>query len=223
MLVLYADPVATTCRPVLLFAADARIDLDIAPVDLMAGQNRTEAFARVNPNRTVPVLDHDDFRLTECSAILKYLADLAGSPAYPHQARQRARINQWMDWFVTLFAQDFNYGQVYSRVLPDYALAEPGESERRAWHFARASQRLAVLDAALAESGTFICGKGISLADYLGACFVTLGELIDFDLSPYPNVCRWIAAMKSRPTWAPTHIAFNGWRAAIQAQSREAA
>lgn len=223
MLKLYADPAATTCRPVLLFAAEARLDLEIVPVDLMAGENLTEAFARINPNRTVPVLEHDGFRLTECSAILKYLADLVSSPAYPYQAQARARINQWMDWFVTLFLQDYNYGQVYARVLPGYALAEPGESERRAWHLARARARLAVLDAALAETGAFICGPQVTLADHLGACFVTLGELIDFDLAPHPHVCRWIAAMKARPAWAPTHAAFNGWRNAIQAQRRDAA
>lgn len=223
MLKLYADPVATTCRPVLLFAAEAGIDLDLVPLNLEAREHLTTSFAEINPNQTVPVLEHDRFRLTECSAILKYLADLVASPAYPSDLKARARVNQWMDWFVTLFAQDYNYGQVYARVLPEYRLSEPGESERRAWHLKRAHRRLAILDANLAETGAFICGTDITLADYLGACFITLGELIDFDLSAYPQIGRWLANMKSRPTWSRTHAGFYGWRAAIQAAARGAA
>lgn len=223
MLTLYADPSSTTCRPILLFAADCGLDLAIEWVDLMSGEHLTDAFAEINPNRVVPVLDHDGFRLTESSAILKYLADHAGSCAYPREPQERAKVHQWMDWFVTLFAQDFNYGLVYNRILAGYALAEPGEGERRAWHLERARKRLSVLDANLARSGGFVCGPAITIADYLGACFVTTAELIDFDLSAYPNVCQWIAALKAHPAWDKTHAAFYGWRGAIQAQARGAA
>jgi glutathione S-transferase len=220
MLKLYADPSSTTCRPILLYAADRGIDLDIAWVDLLSGEHLSEAFAGINPNRLVPVLDHDGFCLTESSAILKYLADLVGSCAYPAEPQARARTNQWMDWFVTLFSQDFNYGVIYSRILPGYALAEPGETERRGWPMARAQARFSVLEANLRETGAFLCGPAITIADYLGVCFVTLAELVDFDLSAYPNICRWVAAMKARPSWDETHAAFYGWRGAIQACAR---
>ena len=38
----------------------------------------------------------DGFRLTESSAILKYLAEKTGSRAYPTGAQQRARVNEVM-------------------------------------------------------------------------------------------------------------------------------
>ena len=58
----------------------------------------------------MPVLEDGDFRLTECSAILKYLADKVGSPAYPKDLQKRARVNELMDWLNTGFYRDFGYG-----------------------------------------------------------------------------------------------------------------
>lgn len=65
---------STTSRPVLLLAADEGIALDYEVVDLFTGAHAQPEFTKVNPSQQVPVLDDDGFRLTENSAILKYLA-----------------------------------------------------------------------------------------------------------------------------------------------------
>ena len=58
----------------------------------MTGEHMKPAYAAINPNRLVPVLEDGDFRLTESSAILKYLADKIDSPAYPKDLQEaRAR------------------------------------------------------------------------------------------------------------------------------------
>ncbi len=222
MLTLYLDPASTTCRPVTLFATEAGIELNQIHINLSLCEHLTAGFSEINPNQVVPVLDHDGFRLTECSAILKYLADLVHSPAFPTDLRARARINQWMDWFNTLFIKDFGYGYVYPQIFDFLRLSEMAERERAAWHAPRAAKRLKILDDHLAASGPYICGDAITLADYMGACFVNLGELVDFDFSPFPDVQRWIATMKARSAWDAVHAGFYGWRAALH-QSRIAA
>ena len=80
---LYMHPVSMTSRPVRLFIADNKLDVDEQLVDLMTGEHHKEPFASLNPSRMVPMLEDGDFRLTESSTILKYLADKIGSPAYP--------------------------------------------------------------------------------------------------------------------------------------------
>jgi glutathione S-transferase len=77
---LYYHPVSTTSRPVMLLAAEAGLDLDYEVVDLFAGAHLQPGYEAINPNRFVPVLEDGEFRLTESSAILKYLAEKAGSP-----------------------------------------------------------------------------------------------------------------------------------------------
>ena len=95
---LYMHPISTACRPVFLFAADNKIAMDHELVDLMTGAHMQQPYASINPNSLVPMLEDGDFRLTESSAILKYLADKIGSPAYPKDLKQRAKVNEIMDW-----------------------------------------------------------------------------------------------------------------------------
>ncbi|HYC15299.1 MAG TPA: glutathione S-transferase N-terminal domain-containing protein, partial [Stellaceae bacterium] len=70
---LYYHPVSTTSRPVWLFIAENGIDCDLQVVDLMKGEHYQPPYVSKNPNRLVPMIEDGDFRLTESSAILKYL------------------------------------------------------------------------------------------------------------------------------------------------------
>ena len=88
---LYMHPVSMTSRPVRLFAAESKIAMDEEFVDLMTGAHMQPAYAAVNPNCLVPMLEDGDLRLTESSAILKYLADKTGSPAYPKDSKRAPR------------------------------------------------------------------------------------------------------------------------------------
>jgi glutathione S-transferase len=209
---LYGHPISTTTRPILLFAAEARIPLDLVTIDLFAGDHLSPGFAAINPNRAVPVLEDGAFRLTESSAILKYLAERAGSPAYPAEPQARARVNALMDWFNTGFYRAFGYGLIYPQVLPDYAWPT---AEMQAVSLARAetdSRRwFDVLDRHWLGVETYLGGTAPSLADYMGAVHVTNGELIAFDLAPWPRILRWVEAMKALPSWASVHAAFAGW------------
>src|SRR5581483_8215134 len=122
---LYMHPASTTSRPVIQFIADNNIPVEFQVVDLVTGEHLKEPYAAINPNKMVPVLDDGDFRLTESSAILKYLADKIDSPAYPKDLRQRARVNERMDWFNTGFYRDFSYGFVYPQIFPFMKRSDP--------------------------------------------------------------------------------------------------
>lgn len=216
---LHYDPASTTCRPIILFASENQIPLDYQLVDLFSDENRSDGYTRLNPNQAVPVLEHDDFALTESSAILKYLADLTDSPAYPKDLRKRARVNEVMDFFNTYLMRDYVYGLVYSRVLAHYRLDPPAQAKVIALHEPRAQRRLKALDTWIGAK-TFICGDAITIADYFGSGIVSAGELVSYDLRPWANVTRWLNTMKSLPTWDEVHAGFYGWRSAVEAQAK---
>jgi len=100
---LYMHPVSMTSRPVRLFIAENKIPVEEVTVDLFTGEHYGPAYTAVNPNNLVPMIEDGDLRLTESSAILKYLADKVGSPAYPKDFKQRAKVNEVIDWLDTKF------------------------------------------------------------------------------------------------------------------------
>jgi glutathione S-transferase len=151
---LYYHPVSTTSRPVVLFATESGIDLDYRIVDLFSGAQYQPEYGAINPSRQVPVLEDDEFRLTESSAILKYLADKIDSPAYPKDLRQRARVNERMDWLNTGFYRDFSYGFLYPQIFP--FMRRPDEVVQAgtvAWGKDKALTWLKVLDESWLDDG----------------------------------------------------------------------
>jgi len=217
---LYMHPVSMTSRPVRLFIADNKIPCEEQIVDLMTGEHYKEPFASFNPNRLVPVLDDDGFKLTESSAILKYLADKINSPAYPKDLKQRARVNEMMDWLNTNFYRDYGYGLAYPQIFPNHkrrsdeahaATIEWGQNNAKSW--------LQILnDYWIGPNKQYLTGDQITIADYFGAGLVSLGEVIKCDFSKYPNVQRWLNNMKKQPSWAKVNEAFYGLVNAVKDQ-----
>jgi glutathione S-transferase len=206
---LYYHPVSTTCRPIVHFAAESGMKLDLQLVDLFKGEHLQPPFAAVNPSRCVPLLEEGDFRLGECSAILKYLADTVKSPAYPAELKRRARVNERMDWFNTGLYRDLGYGVIYPQVLPHLKYEDAGVQKTvMAASAERAKRWLVVLDEHIIGTSSFVCGNDITLADYLGAAYLTVGEVIHLDYSAYRNITRWLSNMKARPSWSQVNEGF---------------
>ena len=115
---LYMHPVSMTSRTVRLFAAESKIAMDEQTIDLFAGEHMQPTYAGINPNCLVPMLEDDDLKLTESSAILKYLADKVGSLAYPKDLKKRAKVNEVMDWINTNFYREWGYNLCYPQMFP---------------------------------------------------------------------------------------------------------
>ena len=207
---LYYHPASTTCRPIVHFAAESGIALEYQLVDLFKGEHLEAPYCAVNPNSCVPLLQDGDFRLGESSAILKYLADTVKSPAYPTDLKQRARVNERMDWFNTGFYRDFGYGLIYPQLFPHFKHQDAKvQSAVIAAGRERAKKWLNVLDAhILGAKNRFVCGNEVSIADYLGAAMVTVAEVVRLDFAAYPNIRRWTGNVKALPGWAKANEGF---------------
>jgi glutathione S-transferase len=217
---LYMHPVSMTSRPVRLFIAENKIPVEEVLVDVMTGEHLKPPYAALNPNCLIPMIEDGDLRLTESSAILKYLADKIGSPAYPKDLKARAKVNEMMDWINSNFYRDWGYNLCYPQLFPHLkrrsdeaqaATIEVGQQNARRW--------LKILDDHwIGPSKPYLCGNEITIADYFGAGIVTLGEVIRCDFSAYPNIRRWLANMKKLPSWPSVNEAFYGLVEAVKAQ-----
>lgn len=217
---LYCDPISTVSRPVMLFIAEAGLPVELVHVDLMNGGAGAPDYLAVNPNACVPYLVDGDFALGESSAILKYLAEISASPAYPTEPRARARVNAAMDWFYTNFHEYYCLMAIYPNFGIPHGIDEVLAQGLIAYGEEHAHRWLKVLDEHMLGERPYVCGDQITLADYAGSAFVTLGEASAFDLSAYPNITAWIGRMKARPHWDAVYAGFYGMVSAIRAQAR---
>lgn len=215
---LYYHPASTTCRPIELFAAENGIALDLQLVDIFTGAQYQPDFLRLNPSHLVPVLEDGDFRLSESAAILKYVADKAGSPLYPKDPRKRARVDERIDWINTQLGRELVYGLVYPQILPTHRRrSEEAQDATLQWGRERAQGWMKILDEdILGADNPWLCGKDITIADYFGSSFVGMAETIGSDLAAYPNVRRWLDRMKSLENWKRVNAAIDGYAASLQ-------
>ncbi len=217
---LYMHPVSMTSRPVRLFAADNNINMDEEIVDLMTGAHMQPPYSEINPNCLVPMLEDGDLKLTESSAILKYLADKIGSPAYPKDLKARAKVNEIMDWINTNFYRDWGYNLCYPQLFP-HVKRRSDEAQAATLEFGKENSKrwLKILnDYWLGPNKSYLCGDQITIADYFAIGIVTLGEVIGVDFAPYPNVQAWIARMKKLPSWDKVNEVFNGLVESVKSQ-----
>jgi glutathione S-transferase len=207
-LTLYMYPASITSRPVRLFIAEKRLPVAERVVDIVTGEHYKDEFTSLNPSRMVPVLEDGEFRLTEASAILKYLATRFDAPEYPVGLEARAKVDEVMDWFNTQFYRDFLYDFVYPQVLPHHK--RPTEAHHLgtiAWGREKARGWFEVLDRSFLDGKDFVANDRCSIADYLGGALVAAGEMIGCTYETYPNVRRWLGNLRELEHWGPTNEA----------------
>ena len=85
-------------RTVIMFCRLAQIPFESRPINLHAGEQRTEEFSKINPFQTVPCIVHDGFNLWESAAIVVYLSDAFNTDTqwYPKDIKIRGRINAYL-------------------------------------------------------------------------------------------------------------------------------
>ena len=210
---LYMHPASTATRPVRLFLAENNIPCEDVMVDIMTGAHYQEPYASINPNKLVPMLEDGDLRLTEGSAILKYLADKYDLPSYPKDLKKRAKVNEMMDWLNTQFYRDFGYGLVYPQIFPHHKRrSDEAHGGAIAWGQQGAKRWLQLLnDYWIGPKNAYLCGNEITIADYFGAGLVSIGELVGIDFAAYPNIQRWLGNMRKLKTWNQVNEIFNAF------------
>ncbi len=217
---LHMHPASITSRPVRLLVAEKGIKVTPVVVDLFTGAHHQEPYISFNPNRLVPVLEDGSFKLTESSAILKYLADKYDLPEYPKDLKKRAKVNEMMDWFNTNFYRDWGYNLCYPQLFPHHKRpSDEGQKVAVNWGSEKSKFWISVLnDHWLSDGRKYLCGNKITIADYLGASIMALGDMVRLDYAKYPNVDAWMKRMKSLKHWKEISEALDGFAASLEGQ-----
>jgi len=164
-------------------------DYSWVETDIMSGGSRTADFLAMNPAGQVPTIVLDDGRtLAQSNAILLHFAE--GTPYVPEDAYDRARMFEWLFW------EQYSHEPyvAVARFQRLYLGKTASEVEPRLMERGRAA--LDRLEAALSED-EWLAGASPSVADLALVAYTRLAHEGGFDLSPLPNVRRWIARVET--------------------------
>jgi glutathione S-transferase len=166
---------------------------ELVPVDIFAGESRTEDFLQhKNPDGRIPVLEPEPGRfLAESNAILLYLAQ--GTALLPGDAFERAQVNQWL--FFEQNSLEPNVGTVRFWHLTGRATRYPEAFRLRV---ERGHEALAALERHL-RGRAFLVGERPSVADVALYAYTHVAPEGGFALERYPAVGAWLERVKARP------------------------
>ena len=91
----YGNRFSDRCRIAKHAINHAKIEHSKIAIDLMKGEQKSEAHLKRCPQGKVPVIEDGDFFLSEAIAIAKYVLDTKapGNTLYPTDPKKRAVIN----------------------------------------------------------------------------------------------------------------------------------
>ncbi len=198
---------APSPRRARIFIAEKGLEIPVVQVDLRAGEQHADAFAAINPHRTVPVLELDDgSRITNTAGICAYLEALCPRPALlgetPAEKGHVAQM-QWRMETQGLMA----VGEVLRNRAKGFrgrALTGAVDFEQIPQLAERGLRRIDLffeeLDAILAES-FFVAGDRFSIADITALVAVDFAGWVKKSLPDEAvHARRWHEAVSARPS-----------------------
>jgi glutathione S-transferase len=217
---LYVLLVSNTSRPIRAMIGEYGLPIEEVALDFYKGEHASEPYISLNPNGLVPTLVDDDFVLTESSTIMKYLADKFDLPIYPKGLKDRAKVNELMDWFNTGFYRDYAYNVVYPQIYPHHNRQnDEAQSRTIEWGKANTQKWLKVLDEHwLGKNRTYLVGDKLSIADIFGYALITCGMVTRDEFKGYPNIQRWLDEVGKLKSWPKVNEALAGFRDYVKDQ-----
>ena len=179
------------------------VDYETRPVNLLQGEQKSDAYRDLNPQGLIPMLEIDGHRLTQSLAIINYL-DLrfANSPLIPASAAERAHVVA-MAMIVACDIHPLNN----LRVLK-YLKNELGHSQEEAdaWYAHWISEGLPALEAMAApRAGKFLFGDAPTGADVCLVPQLYNARRFNVPLDDYPTLLRADENANNMEAFAAAH------------------
>jgi glutathione S-transferase len=158
----------------------------------------TPEFRALNPNAMVPVINDGGFVLWESNAICRYLASAHESvDLLPGNPRERARVEQWMDWQASELNNSWRYAFMslvrHSTAHADPAAIAAGVSS---WN-----RHMTILDEQLQTTRAFATGARFTLADIVLGLSTHRWFMTPMQRPALPAVADYYERLSERPAF----------------------
>ncbi len=211
---LFHDPTSEPSRAVRWFALEASIPLRLRYIWLTRNEHLGAELLAVNPRHQVPALQHGAFCLSEATAIIRYLAEIAGDGGrwLGNTAHGRARINQLLSWYHTNLRLRGTLEYFLPVLLaPSYLGQTAPPRDRVVTLRGRVRETLDRIEQFL-ETGPFLAGDRITAPDLMFA-----SEIFALDCDPdredyladLPRLSSWLDRLRALRSYGISHRPWN--------------
>lgn len=189
-------------KVVRMFMAERGLEISLEEVDLMGGENRQEAYLKINPAGQLPALELDNGDvITEITAICEYLDEKEGSSSLiGTSAEERGETRMWVrridQGVMENLANGFRYSDGAALFKDRMRLIPQAADDLKTL----AQEKITWLDG-LMEGKQYICGDRFSLADIVLFVFLEFGAQVGQPLNAdNKNIMAWYDRVKERPS-----------------------
>ncbi|SDB35064.1 glutathione S-transferase family protein [Pseudomonas sp. NFACC13-1] len=161
-------------------------------------QLKQPGYLETNPNGTVPFLVDGQTRMRESGAMLLYIANRYGEGRclVDSGSLLYGAMLDWTFYGETALTVSLSTALRYSMLLPrEQRIPAVSEDYR-----AQMLRKLQVLEQAL-ESGTYLCGDELTVADISVGYGLLLGEMFALGEQYPPQVNAYLQRLKARPAF----------------------
>ncbi|XVF21934.1 hypothetical protein REPUB_Repub12eG0131800 [Reevesia pubescens] len=201
----HGHPLSAPTRKVLVCLYEKEVEFEFVPVNMGAGEHKSENFLSLNPFGQVPAFEEGDFKLFESRAITQYIAheyaDKGTQLLLPGSNKSMAVLQLWKEVEAHHFdpASSKLVWELVSKpifgMVTDTAVVEENE--------AKLAKVLDVYETRLAQSKYLACDS-FTLADmhHVPNIQGLLGSPAKKLLDSRPHVSAWVADITARPAWS---------------------
>jgi maleylacetoacetate isomerase len=181
------------------------LEYDSVPVNLLAGEQKSDAYRKLNPQGLVPLLADGEHRLTQSLAIMEYLEETHPAPPLLPQTRpERARVR------ALALAIACEMGPLCNSGPLGFLGSELGlsEAQKTLWYHHWMKKGFDALEALLVagpDTGSYCHGASPTMADCLLVPQMFNARRYGFDLTPYPTLLRIDARCATHPAFIAAH------------------
>ncbi len=202
MLKIYGSDLSSPANKVRFVANYLGLKYDYIVVKLREGEQNKPEFLKINPVGKIPAIDDDGFTLFESNAICRYLADKQNSPIYPKGLKERAIVEEWLD-FGSMHVGAAVSKVVYNRIFAPIRKIEVDErSIKEGLDFL--ARFLPVVDHQLAKN-KYLLGNQITLADFNIFSGLDPVETTQIDIVQYNHIVKWRNELKKQEFYTKCH------------------
>jgi glutathione S-transferase len=205
MIEIFADPITINCRKVLAGMKLMDVDFKLNFIDYFKGEQKSDAYLKINPNASLPSMRDGEFVLWESNSILQYAADKNGkSQFYPTDLKHRADVNRWLNWESASWFPSCYVFLVENCVKPLLGgAADPAilAGQLDNWH-----KLAGILDERLSKH-EWLTGKSVTIADVAVASAMHLRGWQQLPIEKHKHLARWMTHnVEKLPAWEATSV-----------------